>query len=176
MAKTQQLILPIKGKPGRYFDFKTGQEISRRQRDKILLGSEHVSKINKASRARAKTGELAPKMAKYNTMVQHYKATEAEKLGISLKAVKVKGNSESAKKFKELKAGIAMFGRANQAWEKHIKTDPKAFRSLPKYERFIINYYRANGYADLTTGEIEEMIHDAFRQMGFRQPEFTRYV
>lgn len=172
------MIKPIKGKPGRYLNTETGAEISRRQRDKILLGAGHVAAINKQSRARIKSGEgAAPKMARYASLVDHFKNSEALRLGVSPKQIKVKGNSESALLFKATKNVVKDFGKLNQSWKKHAKgleglSDQE---KLDHYDKFRREFFKKK-YPHLSPQQIDKFIRAAFKIVGYREPEFNRYV
>lgn len=172
------MITPIKGKPGRYFDSATGQEISRRQRDKLKFGAEHVANINKASKTRTRSGEgAAPKMVRYASLVDHFKNSEALRLNTTPNKIKVKGNSESAQLFKASKDIVKNFGALNKAWKKQSKkSTATTVEQLEKEYREFRRQFFAKKYPNLNPDQIDKFIQAGFKIIGYREPEFNRYV
>lgn len=87
---------PIKHARRWYINTETGQQISRTAYQTLQAGG--VTPTERAT-IRRKSG-VQRKNLSYTNLVHAYKKKQAEKLGVSPRKIKVRGNSESALRFK----------------------------------------------------------------------------
>ena len=113
-------------------------------------------------------------MVRYASMVDSFRAREASRLGIKPKDVRVKGNSESALLFKAARDSIKTFGQANKAWHKQLKKENRKGTEA-EYKKFLFDFYRKK-YPRLTDKTIDTFIHASFKTVGYKEPEWNRYV
>lgn len=110
MAKRQ--ALPgwerIPGSARRFRNTATGQEISRRAMQTMLHGG--VSPEEVAVIRRVTSGNKAPR-SRYSALVSAFKRAQSKILGIPMRAVKVRGQSDQALEFRNLYKELAAEGR-----------------------------------------------------------------
>lgn len=94
---------PIKHARRWYINTETGQQISRTAYQTLQAGG-----VTPAERAKIRRNSgVRPKNSAYTNLVQAYKKKQAEILGVSPRKIRVRGNSESALKFKAGRKALA---------------------------------------------------------------------
>lgn len=102
---------PIKHARRWYENTETGEQISRTAYQTLQAGG-----VSPAERAKIRRASgITPKNQSYTNLVQAYKKKQSEKLGIPQRAVKVRGNSELAIKFKTGRAKLAALSATDLA-------------------------------------------------------------
>ena len=93
----------LSGSARRYVDTSTGETISRREHLKRTQNTS-FEKIREANIAKDIRSGFTPtnRQSRYNKVVSDYKKSEAERLGIKPKDVKVRGNNESSNQLKQI--------------------------------------------------------------------------
>ena len=107
---------PIRGdKARRYINQATGQIISRGAHQTQQYGMTAKQHAQEMRDIRAAQGHKVGKKSRYGGFVDAYKAKTAAALGIPKSKVKVRGDSDQARKFRELYARLKVINKRGNA-------------------------------------------------------------
>ena len=150
-------FIPLRNKQREYKNEKTGEVISKRQYQKkqaeLSLGVKITSNEQAAKLRQKKAVEIGTRgeegkklvagarhMSRYNSLVKSFKEGEAKRLGIPESKIRVRGDSDTAKRFKQLQKdlrskdnspngrkarALVALGRRSLEWDMPVGESPK---------------------------------------------------